>query len=76
MFHENVDPMSPFNVTSHFPFNLLQGVSRECSRHEGDQEMLVQAPGKGALRLLQLWQEKTDDTQWVSYLKKKNHRAL
>jgi hypothetical protein len=37
--------------------------------------MLVQAPGKGALRLLQLWQEKTDDTQWVSYLYKEKTTA-
>jgi hypothetical protein len=61
-------PQFPLNVLDTFSFNLLQGVSRECSRHEGDQEMLVQAPGKGTLRLLQLWQEKTDDPQWVSYL--------
>jgi hypothetical protein len=48
-------------------FARLQGVPRERARHEGDQEVLVQAPGQGALRLLQLREEEAGHPQRVSW---------
>ena len=48
-----------------FLYCVVQGVSRKCARLEGDQEVLVQAPGQGALRLLQLRQEEAGHAQRV-----------